>query len=68
MPDELTFNATIEDVHGKTDTDKDGTRLPYTILKLRAAVGPEEAAQLYEMLETGLVKVTLSEVQGRLGK
>jgi len=66
MPDELTFNAVVEDVHGKTDTDKDGVRLPYVVLKLRASVPPDQIAALFEVLETGLVRVKLSEVQGRL--
>jgi len=66
MPD-LEFNAVVEDVHGKTDTDKEGARLPYVVLKLRASIPPEEIATLFEVLETGLVRVTLSEVQQRLG-
>ena len=66
MPD-LEFNAVVEDVHGKTDTDKEGSRLPYIVLKLRASVPPDQIALLFEVLETGLVRVKLSEIQGRLG-
>ena len=66
MPD-LTFQASVEDIHGKSETEKDGSRLPYIVLKLRASVPPEQIALLFEVLETGLVKVRLTEVQGRLG-
>lgn len=68
MPDELTFNATLEDIHAKSDTEKDGSRSPYVILKLSAQVPTESVAALYEMLQTGYVGVTITEIQQRLAK